>query len=102
PKTVTKPGAWKLVTGKGGRMPATAFALARRRAIVLPRGYHWRVDELDAKGAPLHLLTAFNPRIEQFRSWLAWPRDRALVVIARYEFHGTHPGWHCHSACCDI
>lgn len=83
-------------------MPATAFQVARRAAIVLGRGYHWRGDILDARGTALELLTAFNPRIEEFHSWLGWRREGVVVIIARYEFHGTHPGWHCHSACCDI
>jgi len=38
------------------------------------------------------MLTAFNPRIEEFRAWLGWRRaDGLLVVIARLEFHATHP-----------
>jgi hypothetical protein len=79
------------------------FQLSRRASIILPRGWHWRVDMLDARGTALQLLTAYNPRIEDFRAWLGWRKtDGLLVIIARLEFHGTHPGWHCHSACCDI
>lgn len=85
-------------------MATTAFPLSRRGSIVLGRGWHWRVDVLHAEGSsvPLQLLTAFNPRIEEFRSLLGWPNDGLLVIVARFEYHGTHPGWHCHSACCDI
>lgn len=25
-----------------------------------------------------------------------------MSVIASYEFHGTHPGWHLHAACGDL
>lgn len=84
-------------------MPTNAYPLARRTGIVLGRGWHWRVDTLDAKGTALQLLTAFYPPKEEFRSWLGWRRhDGLVVIIARYEFHGTHPGWHCHCACCDV
>ena len=69
------------MTGHGGKMRSGDFPLARRTAIILPRGHHWRVDTLDAKGVA---------------------REGLLVIIARFEYHGTHPGWHCHLPCCDV
>lgn len=76
--------------------------MSRRAGIILPRGWHWRVDALEANGAPLLLLTAFYPPKEEYRAWLAWePGEGLLVMLARLEFHGSHPGWHCHSACRD-
>jgi hypothetical protein len=102
-KTVIEPaGSWKVVTGRGGKMAASDFALSRRGSMGLGRGWHWRVDSLDANGTELRLLTTFNPRIEEFRSWLGYPKEGMLVIVARLEFHGSHPGWHCHSACCDV
>jgi hypothetical protein len=47
------------------------------------------------------LLTVFQGDREEFLAWLSTQEDEGLRVIARYEFHGTHPGWHCHAASCD-
>src|SRR5205814_6697921 len=41
----------------------SSYSPRNSAALILPRGYHWRLDALDAKGFPLELLTAFNPRI---------------------------------------
>jgi hypothetical protein len=48
------------------------------------------------------LLTAFHSETEEYRAWLSVPRGAAHVIVAQLEFHGTHPGWHCHVACCDL
>ena len=48
------------------------------------------------------LLTAFNRHVEEFRGWLAVDFERNAILLARYEFHGHHPGWHCHAPCGDV
>jgi hypothetical protein len=101
PKVVTKPGEWKVVTGKA-KMPAGAFPLSRSFSVQLGRGWHWRVDHLAGGGTSLRILISFNLDIEQYRAWLAMPRGDANVIVAQLEFHGDHPGWHCHVACCDL
>lgn len=100
PKVVTKAGDWKLVT-KTSKMPATAFRLTKRAPYILGRFWHWRVDELAAGSMSFRLLTAFRADTEEFMSWLAMPVGDGLRVIARLEFHGDHPGLHCHSTCED-
>jgi hypothetical protein len=99
-KTVSTAGAWKLITGKS-KMPGSALALSKRASFQLGRGWHWRIDVLSSSGPPLRLLTAFSPDHEEFLAWLSTPQGEGNRVLARYEFHGTHPGWHCHTACCD-
>jgi hypothetical protein len=100
PKTVSEAGGWKVTTGVS-RMPANAFALSRRAGLRLGRGWHWRVDDLASPDMAFRLLTTFDLDHEEFLSWLSTPVDDGLRVIARFEFHGTHPGWHCHAATCD-
>jgi len=78
------------------------FPLSRNDSLILGRRWHWRVDLLQASGAQLRLLTAFDPSHQEFRAWLSYPRGDSHVIIVQLEFHGTHPGWHCHAACCDI
>jgi hypothetical protein len=98
PKTVTKAGSWKVTTGTA-KMPPGAFPLSRRSSYRLSRGYHWRVDELEGGGMVFRLLTAFNTDKSEFEAILGTPVPGGLRVIARLEFHGTHPGWHCHATC---
>jgi hypothetical protein len=33
---------------------------------------------------------------------LAIEDDRDMTVLASYEFHGTHPGWHLLATCDEI
>jgi hypothetical protein len=101
-KDVTEAGSWKVVTGKGGKMPPSAFQLSRRHSVNIGRNWHWRVDAVRSGSIHFRLLTCFNPEIEEYRAWLSAPRGEAHVIVAQLEFHGTHPGWHCHFACCDI
>lgn len=82
-------------------MPATAFRLTKRAPYLLGRFWHWRVDELVGGGMEFRLLTAFRADTEEFMAWLAIPMGEALTVIARFEYHGDHPGFHCHSTCAD-
>jgi hypothetical protein len=86
------------------KMPASAFPLSRRRSrsFRLGTAYRWRLVRFEAYDRKFRLLVAFSARKEQYRATLALERDRDLVVIASYEFHGTHPGWHLLAACDDM
>lgn len=88
----------------GGKMPASAFPLSRRRARSFRLGtvYRWRIIRFQACGNQFRLLLAFSLAKEQYRAILAIEWDRDLTVLASYEFHGTHPGWHLHAACDDV
>lgn len=100
PKTVTHEGVWKVVTGTA-KMPPSAFRLSKRASYQLGRHWHWRVDELEGGGFKFRLLTAYRSDNEEYLAWLSTPIGDGLRIIARFEFHGSHPGWHCHSHCGD-
>jgi hypothetical protein len=87
-----------------GGMTTAAFPLSKRRGRAYKLGsmYRWRVVSFQALGLSFRLLIAFNLAKEQFRATLALEQDRDMSVIASYEFHGTHPGWHVHGACGDV
>src|SRR5579862_61506 len=98
-KSVLEWGRWSV-----GGMQAAAFPLSKRknRAYRLGSSYRWRVIRFEAATvAPVtcRLLLAYNPAKEQFLATLAVENDRDMSVVASYEFHGTHPGWHLHAAC---
>jgi hypothetical protein len=97
-KKVTDNGKWDT-----GKMPRTAFLLSHRRSRSYRLGsYRWRVLQFDALGSSFRLLVAYHFAKEQYRAVLAVERDRDMAVLAQYEFHGTHPGWHVLATCGDI
>ena len=89
-------GKWQ----DGGKMPRTAFPLSkpRDRAYKLP-SYRWRVVTFSALGHLFRLLIAYRLDKEQYRAVLAQDHGRDMTVVAQYEFHGTHPGWHLLATC---
>ena len=99
PKTVTDYGSWK-----AGPIPQVAFRLSRaaRRSYCLGPKYQWRLVQFEALGRTFRVLIAYRLDIESYRAWLALEEGNDLKVLARYEFHGTHPGWHCHAQCDDV
>jgi len=101
-KRITEPGAWKLITGTS-KMPKTAFPIGTNYPVTFTRNWHWRVDRITGPSAENYrLLTAFNGNIEEFRAWFALEIGKSTTLLARYEFHGSHPGWHCHAPCDDV
>jgi hypothetical protein len=99
PKTVTKAGQWK---SGGKNMPKSAFPLGKGRAYQLGAAWMWRVDQLEALGQECRLLSAFNAKKQGYMAMLTIKQDQDFVVVASYEFHGDHPGWHVHACCSDI
>lgn len=98
-KNVVDWGRWQ-----NGNMSAAIFPLSRRRgrSYRLGAAYRWRLIRFEAAGNAFRLLLAFSLEKEQYRAMLALEGDRDMRVIASYEFHGTHPGWHLSAACGDI
>jgi hypothetical protein len=84
-----------------GKMPASAFVLSRRRqqSYRLGSSFRWRVVRFEACQCKFRLLLAFNLQKEQYRATLALEGERDNSVLASYEFHGTHPGWHLLATC---
>lgn len=100
PKTVTKPGDWKVVTGTS-RMPPSAYRLSKRASYQVGRHWHWRVDEMTGGGFNFRVLTAYRPETEEFTAMLGVVEGDDLRIVARLEHHGDHPGLHCHGTCDD-
>jgi hypothetical protein len=101
PKVVTKAGEWKVVTGKTG-MSTSSFPISKNYGVQLGRNWHWRVDVVKGTGAEFRILTAFHAGKEEYKSSMTIARGNQHVVVACLEFHGDHPGWHCHLPCCEM
>jgi hypothetical protein len=86
------------------KMPVSAFPLSRRRnsSFRLGSAYRWRIVRFEACDCKLRLLLAYRLEKQQYRATLALEGDRDMSILASYEFHGTHPGWHLLAACDDI
>lgn len=98
-KNVTDWGKWQT-----GGMPSSTFPLSKRRgrSYRLGAAYRWRLIRFISEGYRLRLLLAYNLDKQQYRAILAVEADSDMTVVASYEYHGTHPGWHVSAACGDI
>lgn len=98
PKSNVDWGSWG-----SGTMPRSAFPLSKPRNRAFRLGsYRWRIIRFSALSLSFRLLIAFHAQKEQYRATLALEHERDLSVLASYEFHGTHPGWHLIAACGDV
>jgi len=64
-KTVVEWGA-----SSENRMPATAFPMSRGKKYRLAQGWKWCVHRLTDGVRTFNLLVAFDPRKQQYQSWL--------------------------------
>lgn len=55
--------------------------------------------KLQCLGRDFRVLIAYRLDKEVFLSYLAEDHGGDLTVVARYEYHATHPGWHFHGNC---
>lgn len=90
PKEVTSVGQWE----SGKLMPRSAFPLKGK--IKIRRVYTWKIIEFNALGIKFKLLIFFRIDKEEYGAWLAIATD-PVTLIAKYEYHATHPGWHIHA-----
>jgi hypothetical protein len=93
-KTVIDKGAWRSNT----KMPKSAFPLSKS-GLKITAKYSWCVLRFGALGEHFRVLIYHRLDLEQYHALLAREHHGDMLVMARLEFHGTHPGWHCHSAC---
>lgn len=98
-KQITDWGKWDDI-----RMPVSAFPLSKRRSnsFRLGSAYRWRIIRFDAVGSKFRLLVGFSLAKQEYRATLALEGERDMTVIASYEFHGTHPGWHLLTTCHEL
>lgn len=98
-KDVNDWGRWQA----GARMPKPAFPLSRSKGRFYRLGaYRWRIVRFTALAAEFRVLIAYHPDKQQYRAVLALERDGDMTVLAQYEYHGTHPGWHVLATCSEV
>lgn len=89
-KQVIDAGAWK-----AGKMPSTAFPLTKG-ALTVNQHYRWRCVHFLAEGVAHRLLIFYRLDLEKCTMYLGRHDDKVMTVLVRFEWHGTHEGWHCH------
>ena len=88
---------------QSGRMNKSLFPLGKsgRHSLRLSGGYEWRLVRFAALGCDFRLLIAVNFAKQEYYAHLGRACQGDTQMLASYEFHGTHPGWHVHAGCGD-
>lgn len=94
-KQITKAGAW----ASGSKMPKSAFPLSKQAKFKVGSCFRWRLVEFTCEGADYRLLIFYRLDLLRFTAMLGRDDGGDMCVLARYEFHGSHPGWHSHVNC---
>lgn len=96
PKENVNWGNWK-----SGPVPRKEFPLSKHKKSVYSLGpsYRWRVCKFSIGDNNFRVWIMFRQDLEKYAAWLGQEHDSDMVVLARYEFHGNHPGWHTHAVC---
>ena len=96
PKESVDWGKWQ-----SGPVPRREFPLSKHKKSVYSLGpsYRWRMCKFSIGNNNFRVWIMFRADLEKYAAWLGQEQDSDMIVLARYEFHGTHPGWHTHAAC---
>lgn len=80
------------------------FPLSKKRGKAHPfsRRYRWQVITFLAFGRNFRALVAYHTLAPEFIVSLGEDVGGDVRMLARWEFHGTHPGWHVHTVCDDV
>ncbi|HTV70972.1 MAG TPA: hypothetical protein VMF90_20780 [Rhizobiaceae bacterium] len=97
-KTDESVGAWS-----DDKLKAKEFPLSKKRgqAFPLSRRYRWQIICFKACGRSYRVLVAYHTLLPEFITVLAEDVMKDCKVLARWEFHGSHGGWHVHANCGD-
>jgi hypothetical protein len=92
-------GSWKT-----GPMPKTAFPLTRsgNKPLRFGAAFEWYLLTFEALGETFRLLVAVHYGKQEYYAHLGMECGGDMRMLASYEFHGTHPGWHVHSGCEEV
>lgn len=79
------------------------FPLSRKKGKVHPlsRRYRWQIIAFGALGRDFRALVGYHTQVPEFITTLGEDVGFDCRVLARWEFHGSHGGWHVHSTCGD-
>lgn len=79
------------------------FPLNKKRGKVYPltRRYRWQIVTFTIHNRAYRVLIAHHTLLPEFIATLAEDVGGDCRVLARWEFHGSHGGWHVHSVCGD-
>jgi hypothetical protein len=85
------------------KLRAKDFPLVKKRgrAYPLTRRWRWQIVSFSAQGRNYRVLVAYHTLLPEFISTLGEEVGGDCRVLARWEFHATHGGWHVHSVCGD-
>ena len=62
-------------------------------------GWRWRSARVESGQSQFFLLAECNPRRDNWKALLIVERDTGSSVVARLEYHSSHPGLHAHTHC---
>lgn len=94
-KVITDEGIWK----SGVKMPKSIFPLSKSHSFKVPQSFNWRLVCFECLGEKFRLLIYYRYDISSYSATLGHDVGGDMLVMARLEFHGTHPGWHMHAVC---
>lgn len=86
------------------KLRAKDFPLLKKKggSYPLSRRWRWQTTRFRINQKQFLLLASYHSLIPEFVSVLAEEIDKNCRVLARWEFHQSHPGWHVHTVCGDI
>src|SRR5580700_3360815 len=89
-------GPWQ-----SGPVPRREFPLSKHRKNTYSLGpsYRWRICKFSILDQRFRVWVMFRADLEKYAAYLGLEDSGDMTVLARYEFHGTHVGWHTHAAC---
>lgn len=98
-KTDIKLGDWH-----AGKIPRANFPMsgARGKAYKFGPSYSWQLITFVCLGRHCRVLILMNEGKAMFRASFGVDCGNDTVLLCDHEFHGDHPGWHCHLATGDF
>ena len=81
-----------------GHIPRTKFPMsgAKAKAYKFGPSWHWRLIRFNCLGERCRVLVLVNFEKEEMRAAFGVEQGQDTVLLCDHEFHGNHPGWHCH------
>jgi len=98
PKAEVHWGEWKSGPNKPGDFPVQRSG----KSLQFGSGYRTRVVSFAALGRKFRVLCAICEAKQSFYAAMGENVGKDTRVLACYEFHASHPGWHAHVACQEV